>query len=179
MKRAICFSALSLIFLISCVPESDEVLLEEANLAVSEYFTAHINGKEFVVTDPELMGGIIFTNPGTGVISLDLYGEKETGDTGEGLEGIYFKLYSYDKEKITYYTGNTQDVSYADYRKGWDLYCNDYTLRDPGEVKILNATEAFVEGEFVFRAYNVDAVEEIIEITGNFGVVISNRNKYY
>lgn len=175
MKRVFTLSGI-LFFIVfnSCAPDNADEVLAEEMVEEQEYFNAIIDGKPFVVNDPEMMGGFVFTNPETGIISLDLYGEIEGK---EEYEGLYFLLCFYDGAK-TYYTGNTHNVSYADYIKGWDIYSNDWTLHDPGTVVIKNASETFVEGEFIFRAYNVDGPGEIIEVTGSFGVKIDTSEGY-
>ena len=175
MKGALYFSAFLLVVFTSCDSgEPEEELLEEVNVQVQEYFTASINGNEFVVTDPDLMGGIVFTNPDTGVVSLELYGKIDK----EPYEILAFTLCFYDGKK-TYNTGTTNNNSEADYWRGHDLYVNDYTLEDPGSFTITTATETFVAGEFVFRAYNVDDEQEVIEINGTFGVAVTHTNEWY
>lgn len=169
MKRWIFLSLWFSTIFVACEKKSaeDELLDSENLLASQEYFRAEINGEPFEVTDPETMGGTIYPSPNSGVITFDLYGAIEEEDHFEALD---FKICFFEGPG-TYYTGTTTSVSWADYYLNWDMWYNDYTLKDPGTVTVSTHSEKFIEGTFEFNAFNYEQ-ESYVHVTGEFKVLL-------
>lgn len=156
----------------SCEEENADDLLQESEelIATEEYFRAEINGRSFEVTDPEAMGGTIYPSPESGIITFDLYGGIEEGESYEGLD---FKI-CFFKGPGTYYTGTTTSVSWADYYHDSGAWYNDYRLEDPGVVTVTEHTEEFVQGTFIFNAYNYED-ESYVNVEGEFKVLLEEN----
>lgn len=168
MKRIVTLSLLAICLCSSCekegLPTEND---EQANLQIPEYFSAKINGVDFFLTDADAIGGTVYFNPESGLITFDFWGQKEEKFY---YEAIKFTICSYNGPG-TYYTGNTRDVSVVDYLVNLEAWKNDYRLKDPGEVIISKASNSFVEGSFVFKALNYQT-SDFVRIEGNFGVAL-------
>lgn len=162
---------LSMLAICSCYSCQKEEIAEQAHLQAPEYFSAKINGVDFLLTDPEEIGGSVYPGPGSKVRTFDFWGEREAKYYHEA---IVFKIRFY-KGPGTYYTGNNYNISYADYRDAW---YNDYRLEDPAEVIIIKASETFIEGTFAFTAFNYKT-SDFVNIEGSFGVALEENPSGY
>lgn len=152
------------ILLIGC--EKEEITEVAALEAPTEYFNAEIDGKEFTVTDPETIGGMVYLSPNQ-VRTFDFWGATGTEDDHES---ITFMICFFEGPG-TYYPGNDYNNSYGDYWLSWHLWSTAYPHMEPGEVIVTEQTEDFVEGTFKITGYN-DEDDSYVEIQGEFGVLL-------
>ncbi|MDX1760651.1 MAG: hypothetical protein R3218_00695 [Christiangramia sp.] len=177
---------LILIAILFCACQSEETLDDpfyddvfNAKPDFVEYFRAEVNGENFEILNGDYIKGTIYTIDDAGNINLDFLGEiSKQGLDEDFYEAFNFKITLFDGPG-TYYTGTTENLSFALYWYDFDFWENHYALgTEPGVVTITRAGDRVIEGSFSFEGYN-NQLENKILAEGEFGIILEPKEIYH